>query len=141
VATRFFARFLFTTAAATFIASQARPVHRLTTGHCHTWPEIGCDTLHVAKHLHKLPAKSPLPIAHGAIFDFRFFPLILAIFQCPPLGLRLFFILSPLFFVSFCSTSIPAPISGWACCLCVYRLIAFWLNDFDSPRRAGQERG
>jgi len=77
VATRFFARFLFTTAAATFIASQARPAHRLTTGHCHTWPEIGCDTLHVAKHLHKLPAKSPLPIAHGAIFDFRFFPLIL----------------------------------------------------------------
>lgn len=81
----FFFYFLFTTAASTFIASQPAQnpapcsmfhVPCPASDHCHTWPEIGCDTLHVAKHLHKLPAKScPFPAVHCPHCpwrDFRF---------------------------------------------------------------------
>lgn len=85
------------------------PVQQVTTvthgrksaaTHC-MWPNICINCQPRAAH----SPLSTVHIAHGAIFDFRFFPLILAIFQCPPLGLRLFFILSLGIFFFFCSPS------------------------------------
>lgn len=153
----FFFYFLFTTAASTFIASQPAQnpapcsmfhVPCPASDHCHTWPEIGCDTLHVAKHLHKLPAKScPFPTVHcphRPWRDFRFsiFPTDFGHFSVSAAGFAPVFHPVPWYFFFLLQPEyVAAWAAGWACCLCVYRLIAFWLNDFDSRQASRQRAG